>query len=237
MKGYGQFCPVSKAAEILNERWTLLIIRELLSGSRRFNDLRRGVPLMSTSLLSQRLKALQSYGVIERRLQSDTRGAEYHLTPAGEELRPIVMSFGEWGQRWVRSRIHEDELDAGLLMWDMRRTIDAAAFPPQRTTIEFEYPDAPKTDRYWWLVAHDGEVDLCFDDPGPPVDLYIVSDLETMTRIWMGDISIAQARREDLLELHGKRALVEAMPRWLTRSLFANVSRPTMDAYLDGVAS
>ena len=138
MKGYGQFCPVSKAAEILNERWTILIVRELLCGSRRFNDLRRGVPLMSPSLLSHRLKELQEYGIVERRHRADARGGGYRLTPAGEELRPIVMSFGEWGQRWVRSQIHENDLDAGLLMWDMRRTIDAAAFRPERTAVEFD---------------------------------------------------------------------------------------------------
>ena len=171
MKGYGQFCPVSKAAEILNERWTILIVRELLCGSRRFNDLRRGVPLMSPSLLSHRLKELQEHGVIERRCLGSTRGGEYCLTPAGEELRPIVMFFGEWGQRWVRSQIREDDLDAGLLMWDMRRTIDAAAFPPERTAVEFEFFDAPKAERLWWLVVHEGEVELCFDDPGFPVDL------------------------------------------------------------------
>jgi DNA-binding HxlR family transcriptional regulator len=226
MKGYGQFCPVSKAAEILNERWTILIVRELLCGSRRFNDLRRGVPLMSPSLLSHRLRELQEYGVIERRRRGASRGGEYHLTPAGEELRPIVMSFGEWGQRWVRSQLREDDLDAGLLMWDMRRTIDAAAFPPQRTAIEFDFFDAPKTERQWWLVVHDGEVELCFDDPGFPVDLYVRTALQTMTRIWMGDITVAEARRHDLIEFQGERSIIQAMPQWLTRSPFAGVRRP-----------
>lgn len=236
MKGYGQFCPVSKAAEILNERWTLLIIRELLCGSRRFNDLRRGVPLMSTSLLSQRLKALQEYGVIERRSSENGRGGAYFLTPAGEELRPIVMSFGEWGQRWVRSYIQEEDLDAGLLMWDMRRWIDAAAFPPQRVAIEFEFPDAPQKDRFWWMVVQDGEVELCFDDPGPPIDLYIITDLQTMTQIWMGDISVDEARRRDRIELHGSRAVIGAMPKWLTRSPFADVPKPQHRALAGGMA-
>jgi DNA-binding HxlR family transcriptional regulator len=226
MKGYGQFCPVSKAAEILNERWTLLIIRELLCGSRRFNDLRRGVPLMSTSLLSQRLKALQEYGVIERRISDSRRGSEYFLTAAGRELQPIVMSFGEWGQRWVRSQIHEDDLDAGLLMWDMRRTIDAAAFPSSRVAIEFSFSDAPESKRAWWLVVEEGEVELCLDDPGLPIDLYILTDLQTMTQIWMGDMSIAEARQRDLIELQGSRAVIRALPRWLTRSPFAAVPRP-----------
>ena len=226
MKGYGQFCPVSKAAEILNERWTLLVVRELLCGSRRFNDLRRGVPLMSTSLLSQRLKALQEYGVIERRSAKSGRGGEYFLTPAGEELRPIVLSFGEWGQRWIRSQIQEADLDAGLLMWDMRRTIDANAFPTQRVAIAFEFTDVPEKEGYWWLVVEDGDVELCWEDPGTPIDLYVFSDLQTMTQIWMGDISVSEARRQDLIDLQGSRAIIRAMPRWLTRSLFATVPRP-----------
>lgn len=226
MKGYGQFCPVSKAAEILNERWTLLIVRELLCGSRRFNDLRRGVPLMSTSLLSQRLKALQEYGVVERRPIRNGRGGEYYLTAAGRELQPIVMSFGEWGQRWVRSQIHEEDLDAGLLMWDMRRTIDASAFPQGRVAVEFSFSDTPENESAWWLVVEDGEVELCLEDPGIPIDLYILTDLETMTRIWMGDMSLAEARQHDLIELQGSRAVIRALPQWLTRSLFATVPRP-----------
>ena len=231
MKRYGQFCPVSKAAEILNERWTILIVRELLCGSRRFNDLRRGVPLMSPSLLSHRLRDLQDYGVVERKCSGSARGGEYRLTPAGEELRSIVMSFGEWGQRWVRSRIREDDLDAGLLMWDMRRTIDAAAFPAGRTAVAFEFFDAPRAKRLWWLVVCDGEIDLCSDDPGFPVDLYVRCGLQTMTRIWMGDITLAEARRRDLIELQGGRGIIQAMPRWLTRSPFARVPRPPERAY------
>lgn len=231
MKSYGQFCPVSKAAEILNERWTILIVRELLCGSRRFNDLRRGVPLMSPSLLSHRLRELQKYGVIERKCRGNARSSQYHLTPAGEELRPIVMSFGEWGQRWVRSQIRESDLDAGLLMWDMRRHIDAAVFPPPRTTVEFEFFDAPEAERFWWLVVHDGEIELCFDDPGFLVDLYVRSGLQTLTQIWMGDISLAEARRRDLIELQGGRGIIQAMPRWLTRSPFAGVRRPRERVY------
>ena len=226
MKGYGQFCPVSKAAEILNERWTLLIIRELLCGSRRFNDLRRGVPLMSSSLLSHRLKALQEYGVVERRDAENGRGSEYLLTPAGAELRPIVLSFGEWGQRWVRSKIHEADLDAGLLMWDMRRMIDASAFPEKRVVIAFEFADVSGKERAWWLVVQDGEVELCWEDPGLSVDLYVFTNLQTMTQIWMGDISVTEARRRDLLDMQGSRDVIRAMPRWLTRSPFATVPRP-----------
>lgn len=187
---------------------------------------------MSPSLLSQRLKALQEYGVVERRRLETGRGSEYHLTPAGNELKPIVLSFGEWGQRWIRSQIHEADLDAGLLMWDMRRTIDAEAFPPERTAIAFEYSDAPGKERHWWLVVQDGESELCWEDPGIPIDLYIFTDLHTMTQIWMGDISISEAQRRDLIELQGSREIIRAMPRWFTRSLFATVPRPPSAAYV-----
>lgn len=230
MKGYGQFCPVAKAAEILNERWTLLVIRDLLGGSRRFNDLRRGVPLMSSSLLSQRLKSLERAGIVERCDRANGRGSEYHLTPAGEELHYIVMAFGEWGQRWVRSRVEELDLDAGLLMWDMRGLIDAGSFPNHLTTIQFEYPDTARTKRFWWLVVQDGEIELCLTDPGFPVDLFILTDLGTMTQVWMGDISLREAQSREIIELQGDKDLILNMPIWLARSKFASIERPTARA-------
>jgi DNA-binding HxlR family transcriptional regulator len=230
MKGYGQFCPVAKAAEILNERWTLLIIRELLGGSSRFNKLRRGVPLMSSSLLSQRLKSLERVGVVERNDCANGHGSEYHLTRAGEELHEIVTLFGEWGQRWVRSRVEELDLDAGLLMWDMRGRIDPGRFPNHLTTIQFEYPDMARTKRYWWLVVQAGEIELCLTDPGFPVDLYILTDLCTMTQVWMGDISLREAQARELIELQGDMGLIRKMPRWLARSKFATVERGAVRA-------
>lgn len=225
MRGYGQYCPVAKAAEILNERWTLLVVRELLCGGRRFNDLRRGVPLMSTSLLSQRLKALERAGIVERRSANGGAG-EYHLTRAGDELLDIIMAFGKWGQRWVRSRIEELDLDAGLLMWDMRRTIDAGNFPDGRTTIQFEFTDTPRGKRYWWLVVQDGTIELCLTDPGFPVDLHILTDLHTMTRLWMGDMRLREAKVRELIDMHGDRSLIRDFGKWFARSLFATVERP-----------
>ena len=129
MSGYGQFCPIAKAAQVLAERWTPLVLRELICGSTRFNDLRRGVPLMSSSLLSQRLKFLEQEGVIERRQAASGRGFEYHLTDAGRELEPLIMMMGEWGARWVRSRLEPEDLDVTLLMWDMHRTVRPEHFP------------------------------------------------------------------------------------------------------------
>jgi DNA-binding HxlR family transcriptional regulator len=184
---YGQFCPVAKALELLAERWTLLIIRELLMGSRRFNDLRRGVPLVAPSVLSQRLRTLADGGIIVRERASDGRSYEYRLTPAGEELRPLVVQLGTWGQRWSRSRMEAHDLDASLLMWDIRRNLHIDKLPQQHGVIYFEFPDAAKGLRRWWLVIDEGDVDLCLQDPGREVDVSLSTSVRTMTQIWMGD--------------------------------------------------
>jgi DNA-binding HxlR family transcriptional regulator len=207
----------------LNERWTLLVLRELLFGSRRFNDLRR-LPLMSPTLLSKRLKFLDESGVIERcRAQAGT-GWEYQPTAAGQELRPLIETLGVWGQRWVRSRLTSDELDPGLLMWDIRRCTDAKLFPSKRTVVQFEFPDAAPSKRRWWLVVSDKDgVDLCLTDPGFEIDLYIVTDLRTMTALWMGDIPLKYAFDSDRIELEGSPELRRSLRSWLQRSPFGNV--------------
>ena len=159
---YGQFCPVAMAAEIVCSRWTALIVREMLCGSTRFNDLRRGVPLMSPTLLSKRLKELEHAGVIAAVPTGQAGVFDYKLTEAGEDLRPVVMSLGIWGQRWVDSNLTLRNLDPSLLMWDMRRSLDPTPLPPRRCTINFLYPEVPPAKRSWWLVV-DGKVDLCSD--------------------------------------------------------------------------
>lgn len=222
MKGYGQFCPVAKATEVLGEKWTPLIIRELLSDDQSFNNLRKGVPLMSPSLLSSRLKSLEVAGIIDR--QKTDRGVMYSLTPAGEELRPIVEQLGVWGQRWVRSDMSKKDLDPSLLMWDMHRRIDTSYFTNDRTVLRFEYVDYPSKMRLWWLVIDDDGVDICLKDPGYEVDLFVQTRLQTMTQIWMGDISLSKARREKRLKLSGNTRLKDSMPQWIGRSLLAGVA-------------
>lgn len=179
-KGYGQFCPVAKAAEIFAERWTPLVLRELIVGSRRFNELRRGLPLMSSALLAQRLKELEYAGIIEHR--AGVRGsAEYHLTEAGQELRPIIEALGFWGARWMRSRLTNEDYDPSLLMWDIRRNIDVQQLPEeQRTVIEINLHGAEPALRRWWLVIDAGEVDLCLKDPGYEVNLHFSAELRAM---------------------------------------------------------
>lgn len=222
--GYGQFCPVAMAAEILCTRWTTLVIRELLCGTTRFNDLRRGVPRMSPTLLSKRLKELEKAGVVAT-MPNAGGIMEYHLTPAGEELRGIVMSMGFWGQRWVESRLSLKNLDPSLLMWDMRRHLNPEPLPPARCTIQFQYPELPDPRQNWWLVIESGKVDLCGFDPGYEINLLVRSSLKVMTAIWMG---IAVCRREidaGTLELDGEPAIASAIQKWLGLSPFAHEPR------------
>jgi len=220
---YKQFCPVAMAAEILCTRWTVVLLRELMAGSTRFNELRRGVPRMSPALLSQRLKELEAVGIITRQPSDTEPGVfEYHLTEAGRELEPVVEAFGVWGQRWVATELSLQNLDVSLLMWDMRRNLDPRPMPKGRRVIQFRYPELPPARRTWWLLVDPkAEVDLCSVDPGFDVDLYISTDLRTMTAIWMGLDTVRDARRTERLMLSGDRQLISDMQAWLGLSPFA----------------
>lgn len=219
--GYKQFCPVAMAAEVLCTRWTMVLIRELVAGTTRFNDLRRGVPKMSPALLSTRLKELEVAGVVERRpLHSEKNVFEYHLTEAGKDLKSVVESIGMWGQKWVESSLSLKNLDPSLLMWDMRRNLNPSPLPQMRTVVQFMYSDLPASKSHWWLVIEpEGEVDLCWSDPGFEVNLYVTTDLRTLTAIWMGLGTIESER--DKLELLGERKVAETMQIWLGLSPFA----------------
>lgn len=221
--GYYQFCPVAMAAEVLCKRWTILLVRELVSGSTRFNELKRGVPRMSPTLLSQRLKELEAAGIVLRAPVADEPGiSEYHLTPAGEDLLPVVKALGVWGQRWVEANLSLRNLDASLLMWDMRRNLDPRPLPNRRVVVRFSYPELPATRRNFWLVVEpEGSVDLCVTDPGFEIDLYVTTDLRTMTAIWMGLETMKEAR--DRLDFDGSRQLALTMQQWLGLSPFATV--------------
>ena len=221
MNGYGQFCPIAKASEVLGERWTHLVIRELGAGSEAFNDLRRGLPRMSPSLLSARLKSLEAAGVV-RRTESD-EGVRYALTEAGRELKPIILAVGTWGRRWARSQLDEGDLDPSLLMWDIHRTMNAEYFGVERTVLLFEFSDYTSKFRRWWLVIEKGEVDVCMKDPGHEIDLQVLTDVRTLTGIWMGDIDLKHAIRTRGLRLTGSSKLKRDIEKWLGTNYFASV--------------
>jgi DNA-binding HxlR family transcriptional regulator len=223
MSGYGQFCPVAKAMELLDERWTLLVVRELLLGSRHFNDLRRGVPKMSPALLSKRLKSLTRAGVVER-AEIDGR-TTYSLTRCGQELATVVDALGAWGVRWI-GELGEEDLDPHLLMWDMRRTISIEGWPRTRTTLAFQISAvAPKASR-WWLVVADGQIDVCDFDPGYEVTGTIEASLRTLTRIWRGDIGWSHALLDGSVAVSGPADVRRRIPSWIGQSLAAAVPRP-----------
>jgi DNA-binding HxlR family transcriptional regulator len=218
--GYGQFCPVSMAAEVFCSRWTPLIMRELLCGTSRFNDLRRGVPRMSPALLSKRLKELEKAGIISVS-RSKGGAVEYSLTPAGQDLREVVVGLGMWGSRWVESQLSLRNLDPTLLMWDMRRNLVPEPLPPRKCTIQFQYPELAPTKQNYWLVVEDGEVDLCYYDPGFEIDLLVRTPLKTMTAVWMGVARLRQEIDSGAIELDGDPALAGAIQQWLGLSPFA----------------
>jgi DNA-binding HxlR family transcriptional regulator len=214
---------VAKAMELLDERWTMLVIRELLEGSRTFNPLRRGLPRMSPALLSTRLQSLARAGVVDR--HEDGGRVSYTLTPAGRELRPIVEAIGRWGIRWIPD-LGDEDLDPHLLMWDIHRNVDLGEVPPGRTILRFTFRDVAGAGRDWWLVIKADGVDLCDFDPGWDVAATVDSDLRTLTQVWRGDDRWPQALRSGRLRLEGPTQVRRAVPRWLKLSSFAAVPRP-----------
>lgn len=221
---YGQFCPVALASEVICTRWTPLILRELLCGSARFNDIRRGVPRMSPTLLSKRLKELELAGVVST-VQTGEGTREYRLTEAGEELRPLIHGIGSWGQRWIESRLSLRNLDPSLLMWDIRRNLAPDPWPDGRCTVQFQYPELSDSHQSWWLVLHEGRVDLCPVDPGYEVDLLVTADLRAMTSVWMGLSGLADELARGAVAFDGPPVMQRRLKDWLKLSVFAQEPR------------
>jgi len=216
MKSYGQFCPIAKAAEILAERWTLLVVRELMFGSRHYNDIRRGVPRMSPTLLAQRLKLLEKSGVAECLRSANDHSVEYRLTEAGLELKPMLMLLAAWGHRWGYNKFARQDLDPGFLMWGIRRSLNTDFLPRTRTVIYVEFTDRVPL-RRWWLVVEDGEADLCMKDPGHEVDLCLYTNLITLTKYFDARISLEEAKASGQFKLLGSSGLVRGISQWLGR--------------------
>ncbi|PIG95367.1 helix-turn-helix domain-containing protein [Gloeocapsopsis sp. IPPAS B-1203] len=217
-KGYGQFCPVAKAAEVIGDRWNPLVLREMLYGSRYFNDISRGVPLMSRALLAQRLKELEKAGVVVSYEKETGQGHEYVLTPAGEAMRPIIEAMSAWAQQWGGGHIISEDLDDALLMWAMKREINLEAVPKQKIVLQFDFrglTKGRKTQRSWWVVIEDREVDVCQKDPGFRVDVLISADLSAFTHVWIGYTHLKSALKQETICFEGDRDLVRQVPTWL----------------------
>lgn len=221
--GYGQFCPISRAAEILTERWTPLVVRELYCGSTRFNDLQRGLPRMSPALLSRRLKELEHAGIVEIRQAETGRGSDYRLSESGVALFPILEGMGNWAQEYVRDDLVADEnLDPDLLMWNMRRRVGMPdAGGRERFVVGFQYDGVPATRRRYWLVFERGTVDVCLKPPGFDEDLILACHIRTMVQIWLGHRSLAAALKSEDLRVDGAPKDIKALPTWLALSSFA----------------
>ncbi len=225
VRGYGQYCPVAKAAEVLGERWTLLIVRDLIMGAHRFTDLERGLPGISRTLLSDRLRRLQADGLVEQRRGLSGR-AEYWLTPLGKDLQPAVMAVGEWATRNFGRDPHRGELDPEVLMLWIERNARRDAFPRERLVVRFELLGArvPRS----WLVVEDQVPSVCHDDPGFEVDLIVSAELHDLYLVFVGRMALSAALRKGSITLEGSPAQRRGFMRWFGLSPFAKTAREAL---------
>lgn len=218
MSLYGQYCPVSKAVEVLGERWTLLVVRELLLGSTRFNELQRGLSKMSPSLLTKRLKELEEANLLYRIKISGQKGYEYHLTPAGKDLMPLVMELARWGMVWVKDSLSQQDGDVEFLLWDIHRNIKKQYLPLKKAVIKFYFAELERF-QSWWIIVEGDKVDLCTDKPADESDLYVNTDVITLCKVWLGDIPWKTALNSKQVELLGNRLLANEIHQWLGHSI------------------
>ena len=222
MPEYGQFCPVAKAGDIIGERWTVLILRELLLGTTRYNDFQRALSRISPTLLSKRLKMLEEKGLVVRKRPPGAKSYEYQLTACGRELEPMIEQLAVWGMRWARGQMTDTELDVEFLMWDLQRRLQVDRLPDGETVLCFEFEELERFST-WWLVACQDQVDLCSENPGKEVDLYINSTVRDLALVWRGDVPIAKALRSRSIRTHGNVHLARTIQEWLGVCLYADV--------------
>jgi DNA-binding HxlR family transcriptional regulator len=215
-RGYGQYCPIARALDVLGERWSLLILRDMLVGTTRFNDLCRGLPGLSRSLLTKRLRQFERAGIVER------LGNEYLLTDAGRALEPIVFGIGEWGAHWTFGDPTPDQLDPDLLVWWMHKRLDTSPFPGKRQVLHIRFTDDPSL---YWIVIEQGVPSVCLTEPGFEVDVTVSSDLATLHEVWLGRLPLKDALRTGRLQFLGPTALTRRMPSVFRLSHVAEIVR------------
>lgn len=224
MPSYGQFCPVAKSAEILGDPWSILIIRELLLGSSKFSELQRGLPKISPTVLNTRLKDLDQSGVITRRKLNHQRGHAYFLTVAGKELEPVIESLVVWGMRWARENMEDQDYDAAFLMFDIQRNFDNTLLPAGDHVLCFQFPDLTDYQK-WWLLSTEDDIDICYEDPGKEVDLYITTPLRILAEVYMGDRDLLKTTRSGEIKIVGDTQLERRFNKWFPLSEAAAVPR------------
>lgn len=227
---HSQFCPLSKAMEILGERWTLLLVRELVFGSTRFSQLQKGLRMMSPSLLTRRLNFLVGEGLVIKKKIPGQKGYEYFPSDCCRELIPVIEQLSQWGMRWARGQMDENDYDLDLLMLHLPRHIDVKKLVGRETIIRFNFADVDVFPT-WWLVVEGEEVDVCVHDPGKEVDVYLNTSLKTLTEIWMGDISYRQAISDQKLKAVGTASLTRNLENWMPVAPYAGI-RPAKPAQL-----
>ena len=222
MKSYDQFCPIAKAAAVFCERWTALLIRSIAMGSSRYSQIHRSVPLMSPSLLSKRLSQLVNEGIVERRKSASGKSWTYHLTEAGEEFVPIIKALGVWGQHWTRRELSDNEVSLEVLLWGMETGVDPMAFGPKTNVVQIEFTDQPANKRFWWFLNQDGYTELCIEEPGHEIVVYLTTTLRDLIYVWRGDVPVDQALIDGRLDVHGPSGCRDPLSRWLKLSHFAS---------------
>ena len=226
MNLYGQYCPVARAAELLADRWTLLIVRELLADIHRFNDLDRGLPGLSRALLVDRLRRLERMGVVERRTGPERRPNEYHLTRAGRQLQHVIDVFGGWGARWAFGDPRPSELDPVVLLWWMKRRVHSHRLPPGRTVIQFDFHGGRAGS--YWLVLERTDVSVCLQHPKFEIDLRVSADIAVFYRVWLGRIRLGEALQRGSVRLDGRQAAVRSFAHWFAWSPMAPAVRAAL---------
>jgi len=232
MNESGSLCPAVKAADIIGDKWVLLILREVFAGSTRYNDFQRAIPRISPTVLSKRLKQLEANGLLVKKQSPGQRSTEYRLTPSGRELGPIIDHLATWGLRWARRQVNEEDIDVVGFMWDFHRTLRTAELPDGETVICVRFANL-STYEAWWLIVSDGVVDLCNENPDKEIDLYITGNLEELVSVWMGDLDLRSATKEGKIRLNGASYLVDSSVRWFSQSPYAKV-RPERFVGVDG---
>lgn len=230
----GSLCPAVKAADMIGDKWTLLLMRELFMGANRYNAFQRALPRISPTVLSKRLKQMEEDGLIIKKSVAGEKATEYRLTRCGRELAPLINYMSKWGLRWARRRMNEEDLDVGTFMWDFHRSLNTSELPDGETVFSISFAGLDAHSK-WWLVANGDVVDLCTDDPGKEVDLYIATTLPALAEVWMGDLDVAAALKADDLQLTGAAYLMRSASQWFPKSRYADV-RPKRFVGTDGAA-